>query len=509
MALEVNTYICIPVLVVLYLLTKTVLHKLRGLPPAPFPVLPVIGHLHLLKKPLHQTLAKLSERHGKVLLFRFGSRRVLHVSSPLAAEECFSKNDIVFANRPGFLCGKYFGYNYTSLSWAPYGEHWQNLRRISATDLLSSTRLDSLSYIRLEEIQSLTHRLFLASNKNPNEILNLRSELFGFVFIVMTRMMGGKMHNGLGIEKSDIAKRFHDIVADTAQVNAQSGMADMLPIWRWFLGGRLEKRYTSVQKRRDDFMQEWINEIRADVLRNEEEKKTFLRVLLSLQDSDPEYYTDEMIKSLSQALLHGGISTSVETMEWAMSLLLNSPHVLIKAQAEIDSVVGCVRLVNEADLSKLPYLHCIIKETLRMHPAAPLLLPHESSKECSLGGYRIPHGTMLLMNVWALQNDPNTWDCPEIFKPERFEIKDNIAKPKEGLTMMPFGSGRRRCPGENLAMRIMGLGLASLIQCFEWKRVSDELVDMTESAGFSAPRAQPLMVKYLTRSTIASHIIHI
>ncbi|MFS7996136.1 putative cytochrome P450 [Helianthus anomalus] len=125
-------------------------------------------------------------------------------------------------------------------------------------------------------------------------------------------------------------------------------------------------------------------------------KKTLLEILLSLQDANPEYYTDEMTKSLSQALLHGGINTSVETMEWAMTLLLNNPHVLHKAQTEIDSFVRCDRLVNEADLSKLPYLQCIIKETLRMHPIAPLLLPHESSKDCVVGGYHIPHGTMFV-----------------------------------------------------------------------------------------------------------------
>nr|XP_043639506.1 cytochrome P450 81Q32-like [Erigeron canadensis] len=511
MAIEVNIiYICIPVLVVLYLLTKHVSHKLQNLPPTPFPELPLIGHLHLVKKPLHRELAKISDHHGKVLFLRFGSRRVLHVASPSATEECLSKNDIIFANRPHLFSGKYFGYNYTSLPWAPYGEHWQNLRRISAIEILSSKRLDSLSHIRLEEIQSLTRRLFLTANKNPDEILNVRAELFGFMFNVMTRMMAGKTYFGLGSEKLAEAKRFRDMVADTAKVNVQSAMADMLPILRWFVGGKLDKRYKAVQKRRDDFMQEWIDELRAeDGLGNEDTKKTLLKVLLSLQNENPEYYTDEMIKSLSQALLHGGINTSVVTMEWAMSHLLNNPNALKKAQIEIDCVVGCDRLVNEADLLKLPYLQCIIKETVRMQPPSPLLLPHESSKECTVGGYRIPQGTMLLVNLWALQNDPNIWNSPETFKPERFEVIENIVKVKEGMTMSPFGSGRRRCPAENLAMRIVGLALASLIQCFDWKRVSEELVDMTESGVFSLARAQPLMAKFQTRSNLARHLFHV
>lgn len=193
-----------------------------------------------------------------------------------------------------------------------------------------------------------------------------------------------------------------------------------------------------------------------------------------------------------------------------MSLLLNNPHVLTNAQKEIDNLLGSDRLVEEPDLSKLPYLQCIIKETLRMHPAAPLLLPHQSSKDCMVGGYHVPQGTMLLVNVWALQNDPRTWDSPEEFKPERFEGKEmNSRNVKEGLTMMPFGSGRRRCPGENLALRIMGLALASMIQCFDWERVNEELVDMKESNGVTAPKAHPLMAKYKIRSIVVRHLSQI
>ncbi|KAI7745377.1 hypothetical protein M8C21_007505 [Ambrosia artemisiifolia] len=329
----------------------------------------------------------------------------------------------------------------------------------------------------------------------------------------MTRMMGGKRYYGdLDGGEEEEAKRFSDVIEDTEDVISRSKILDMLPNFQWLFGRKLEKRFAFVQKKRDDFMQVWIDEFRADGLGDgdgEGKKKTLLQILLSLQDADPEYYTDEMIKSLSQALLHGGINTSVETMEWAMSLLLNNPHILHKAQTEIDSVMGCDRLVNETDLSKLSYLQCIIKETLRMHPTAPLLLPHESSKDCMVGGYRIPQGTMLFVNVWAIQNDPNIWESPDMFMPERFEGKESSIKEKDGLTMMPFGSGRRRCPGENLALRIVGLALASMIQCFDWKRVGSELVDMSESGGFTAPKAQPLVAKYRVRSIVEHHLSQI
>lgn len=176
-----------------------------------------------------------------------------------------------------------------------------------------------------------------------------------------------------------------------------------------------------------------------------------------------------------------------------MSFLLNHPEVLEKAQAEMDKVVGQDRLMEESDLTNLPYLHCIINETMRIKPVGPLLVPHESSKDCVVGGYRVPRGTMLLVNAWAIHNDPKNWEEPTKFKPERFEGLEGTTK--VGYKLMPFGSGRRSCPGEGLAMRMVGLTLGSLIQCFEWERIGKEMVDMSEGPGLTMPKAQPLQAK--------------
>lgn len=182
-----------------------------------------------------------------------------------------------------------------------------------------------------------------------------------------------------------------------------------------------------------------------------------------------------------------------------MSLLLNNPEVLQKAQAEIDAVVGFDRLVNESDLASLPYLHCIITETLRLYPVGPLLVPHESSDECRVGGYRIPASTMLLINLYAIQRDPKYWPEANQFKPDRFEGMEGV---RDGYKMMPFGAGRRGCPGENLALRMVGATIAVLIQCFEWGRVSEELVDMTEGVGLTMPKLKPLQAKCTPRQAM-------
>lgn len=198
-----------------------------------------------------------------------------------------------------------------------------------------------------------------------------------------------------------------------------------------------------------------------------------------------------------QVLLSAGTDTSAATIEWAMSAMLNHPEILKKAQAEIDEVVGHNRLITESDLPKLPYLHCVMNETMRMYPVGPLLVPHESAEECRVGGYRVPQGTMLLINLFSIQNDPKYWPDAAKFKPERFEGMEGV---RDGYKMMPFGSGRRGCPGENLALRMVGLTLGSLIQCFEWNRISDELIDMTEGTGLTMPKAQPLLAKCRPRS---------
>lgn len=186
-------------------------------------------------------------------------------------------------------------------------------------------------------------------------------------------------------------------------------------------------------------------------------------------------------------MIVAGTDTSAVTMEWAMSALLNHPEVMKKARAELDRVVGCDRLVDEPDLSELPYLQCIISETFRLYSAAPLLLPHYSFEACKVGGYDIPGDTMLLVNAWAIHRDPDLWEDPMRFVPERFEGRE-----AEFQRLMPFGTGRRSCPGAGLARRVVGLVLASLIQCFDWERVTKDDVDMTEGKGLTMPKAKPL-----------------
>ncbi|XP_022716967.1 isoflavone 2'-hydroxylase-like [Durio zibethinus] len=476
----------------LYSITIHLFHKFQNHPPIPFPSLPLIGHLYLvLKKPLHRSLGKISRKHGPILLLHFGSRPVLLVSSPLAAEECFTKNDVVFANRPLLIFGKHLGYNHTSLTWGSYGDKWRNLRRISSLELLSTNSLQLFCVVRLDEVRLLLRKLF----KDQHRTVDLKCAFFELMLNLMMRMLAGKRYYGDNIAEVEEASRFREILRESFLLSAASNMVDFVPMLKWV--DKSEKRMINLHKKRETFTQELIEEQRRKMNDGKsslatDKKKNMIEILLSLQEEEPENFNDETIRSLMMVLLLAGTDTSVGTMEWAMSFLLNHPEVLKKAQTEVDKVVGHGRLVEESDLANLPYLHCIISETLRMKPPGPLLMPHESSKDCVVGGYRIPRGTMLLVNTWAIHNDPNNWVEPTKFKPERFEGLDGS---KTEFKVMPFGSGRRGCPGEGLAMRMVGLTLGSLIQCFEWERVSKEMVDLMEAPGLTMPKAQPLQAK--------------
>ncbi|CAI9115906.1 OLC1v1016919C1 [Oldenlandia corymbosa var. corymbosa] len=498
-------YMYLPLFIALYIFTNHFLRKIRNLPPSPFPSLPVLGHLHLVKKPLHRGLAKISERYGHVLLLDFGSRPVLVVSSPSAAEECLHRNDIVFANRPDLLAGKYLGYNYTSLAWSPYGDHWRNLRKISSLEILSSHRLQMLHAIRVDEVKLLMRRLFSASQAKQS--VDMKSMFFEMMLNVMMRMIAGKRYYGENVEEVEEAKRFREIVEETMKIGGASNMGDFLPIVRWLRLDKMDKKLRVLQKNRHQFMQELIKEFKTkrpelpntETPETGEKKKTLIEVLLTLQEKEPEYYKDETIGSLMLVLLSAGTDTSMGTMEWALSLMINHPSTFKTAQEEIDKVVGTERLLDESDVANLPYLRCIINETLRMFPPGPLLVPHQSSEDCTVEGYRVPKNTMLLVNLWAIQNDPKLWEDPRKFKPERFE---GVEGTKDGYKWMPFGTGRRGCPGENLAMRMVGFGLGSVIQCFDWERIGEEMIDLSEGPGLTMPKDKPLIANCRPRPEI-------
>jgi cytochrome P450 len=201
-----------------------------------------------------------------------------------------------------------------------------------------------------------------------------------------------------------------------------------------------------------------------------------------------------------KALILGGTDTTTVTLTWALSLLLNNREVLKKAQEELDVQIGRERQVKESDMKNLVYLQAILKETMRLYPAGPLLVPHESMEDCTLAGYHVPTGTRLLVNVSKIHRDPHMWSDPNEFRPERFlTTHKGVDVRGQHFELLPFGSGRRMCPGISLALQVMQLTLATLLQGFEIANPSDEAVDMTEKVGLTNMKATPLQVHLTPR----------
>lgn len=341
--------------------------------------------------------------------------------------------------------------------------------------------------IRKEEIKRLITKLSDESLQDFTKF-ELKSMFKELAFNVMVRMIAGKMYYGEDVSDDEEARQFREITGEIVSNAGAANRGDYFPILNWIDGGRFEKKLMRLGKRTDEFLERLIDEHRRKKEENSESMNTMIDHLLSLQESDPDYYTDEIIKGLVLNLLFAGSDTSAVTLEWAMSNLLNYPDTLKKARDEIDNQVGQECLLDELHLSSLPYLQNIIFETLRLYPAAPLLLPHVASNNCSIGGYDLPRDVMLLVNAWAMHRDPSLWDDPLSFKPERFDEEGD----SNGFKFIAFGLGRRACPGVGLAHRLVGSTLGTLIQCFEWKRVADEEIDMLEGKGLTMPKVEPL-----------------
>ncbi|XP_042449524.1 cytochrome P450 81Q32-like isoform X2 [Zingiber officinale] len=279
----------------------------RRLPPSP-PSFPILGHLHLLKPPIHRPLAAISAAHGPVVLLRFGSRPVLLVSSPSAAEECFTVHDVAFANRPRFLAGKILGYDFTAILWAPYGSHWRDLRRVTSVHLLAPGTLRASADLRSGEIRALARNLFLqqgAGSGGAPRRLDLKSTLFDLVCAIIEQLVVP-----LTGETPEQRLIVREMVTEGIRLSAAAANAgDYMPAFMRVAWRGLEKRLMRLRRRRDEFWGKLIvlHRERRQIQDNGgggvdgEGRKTMMDVMLSLHNIDPERYTDDIIKGLMMA----------------------------------------------------------------------------------------------------------------------------------------------------------------------------------------------------------------
>ncbi|XXG55691.1 hypothetical protein AAC387_Pa03g3301 [Persea americana] len=474
--------------------------------PEPSGALPIIGHLHLLMgpKPLFRVLGAMADKHGPAFMLKLGINRVLVVSTWETAKECFTTNDKALASRPRYAIGKYLGYHYALLGISPYSPYWREVRKLATLELLSNRQLELLKHVRAAEVDSCMKELYVSWEKNGKRPVHIemKQQLGDLTFNIVVMMITGRRYFGRSVTEGEEgeARKFRNAMIELFHLAGMFVLSDSIPFLKWLdLGGNIS-RMKKTAKELDSMLMSWLEEHRrmricGDVV--VEGREDFIHVMLStLKDAKlSDYDHDTIIKALSLALILAGTDTTAATLTWALSLLLNNPGVLKKAQDELDTQVGKERNVEESDIQNLVYLQAIIKETMRLYPAAPLAIPHQAMESCYINGYSVPAGTWLIPNLWKVQRDPRMWSDPEEFRPERFLTShSNIDFRGQHFEYIPFGSGRRSCPGISFAMQVMHLTLARLLHGFDVMSPLGEPVDMSEGLGMTMPKMTPLEV---------------
>ncbi|KAJ7005845.1 cytochrome P450 83B1-like [Populus alba x Populus x berolinensis] len=443
MALSDFLILSLPVFLLFLLIKRNKTTKKACLPPGP-DGLPFIGNLHQLgNSNLHQYLWKLSQKHGPLMYLRLGLKPALIVSSAKMAREILKTHDLEFCSRPALTAMDKISYSGLDLAFAPYGAYWREVKKICAVHVFSSIRAQSFRPIREDEVSRMIEN----------------------------------------ISRSALASKPFNLTEEMAMASSFF-LSDYFPCLGWLvdkltgLSYRLEKSF----KEFDAFYKGIIDDNLDPNRPKPEREETILDFLLQIykDGSFKVQLTMDHIKAILTDIFVAGTDTGAVTVIWAMTFLMKNPKAMRKAQEEVRNLFGNKGFVHEDDVQQLPYLKAVVKETMRLQPTAPLLIPRETTKECSVGGYEIPAKTLVYVSAWAVGRDPEAWENPYEFDPDRF-LGSSIDVRGNDFELIPFGAGRRICPGIFLALATVELSLANLLHKFDWEMPSGvEDIDMDD-----------------------------
>ncbi|XP_042013050.1 cytochrome P450 736A117-like [Salvia splendens] len=459
----------------------------KNQPPSP-PKLPVIGNLHQLSALIHRALQTIGAKHGPVMLLHFGSKPVLVIQSADAAAQFLKDHDLVFSDKPHTSSTRRLMHYRKDVIIAPYGEYWRKMKSICVLQLLSNKRVGSFKFIREEETDLMLEKIgaccLSGSAVDLSQLFDLHSNN-----VICRASFGRRFGEG------ESGRRFTKALRELFQLMTNVEIGEFVPWLSWIsrvngFYGRVEK----VREELDEFLEMVVEEhiskgleSGSDVNKNNE---NFVDILLKDSSIDR-----DGIKAILLDMLAGGTDTTSSTLEWAMTELIRNPTARMKLQTEVREIVQDRHVITDDDLGKMQYLKAVIKETLRLH--APVsLLGRVTREDITVMGYDISANTWVLVNTWAIGRDPASWDQPEMFHPERF-LNSSLDFKGLDFKFVPFGHGRRGCPGIALAIASVEVVLANLMHKFEWKLpmgAKCEDLDVMEQPGVNLHRKNPLIV---------------
>ncbi|XP_048136334.1 cytochrome P450 71B10-like [Rhodamnia argentea] len=473
-------------------MTMTTKQRKKNLPPGP-PPLPIIGNLHQLGHLPHQSLWELSRRYGPVMLIHLGCVPTVIISSPSAAREVLKTHDLNCCNRPRLLSTGRLTYDHLDIAFTEYGDYWRELRKLCLLKLLSAKRVQSFRYVREEEVGSMIESI--AKSAESGTLVDMKEKFMALTVSITCRVAFGTAFPWMEFKDG----RFMDMIREAMAMLGSFSASDAFPRFGWIvdrftgLHSRLEKSFRSM----DVFYQKVIDEHRNTNKRNEEEED-IVDLLLKMERDQTELATvplqEDNIKAILMDIFLAGVDTGALVMDWTMAELARNPKAMRKAREEIQSCVGNKKWVDEDDLHGLKYLKLLLKEAMRLHPPNVLLVPRETMGHFKLFGYDIDPKTRIQVNVWGIGRDPNLWESPEEFVPERFEGSPIDYKGNH-FELLTFGAGRRICPGISMGMAVVELALANVLHSFDWKLpegMTEKDVSMEEGAGQTVFKKVPL-----------------
>ncbi|XAR50782.1 Germacrene A hydroxylase [Bertholletia excelsa] len=469
-----------------------------NLPPGP-PKLPIIGNLHQFLgtgKVHSEAVRDLALKYGPVMQLQLGELQAVVISSAKAAEEVLKTQELNFAQRPVVHAVELMPWSNAAIIFSPYNRHWREMRKIFVSELMSPTRVHAMRPIREDQVKLLIESVYDTKGRP----FDLSRKIFRMTNNVVSRAI---------MKECKEQDKFLSAVEEILGLVDGFGLHDMFPSFKGLLDlvDGTTRALKTLYGRLDMMLDPIIEEYRAKRKEASESEKSreedLIDVLLRVEESGMELTSDHIKATILE--FFGATSVIIATItEWTMSELIRNPKVMEKTQAEARKVLGGKTEINEKDIEGLSYLRSVIKETLRMHPPGPLYV-RECREKTQIHGYDVPAKTKILVSALSIGRDPECWEDPEIFKPERFDGNEVNFKGTY-YQYIPFGAGRRMCPGISFGLAIVDLPLAHLLCHFDWKLpdgVNADELNMDWVKGLSPRRKHGL---YLAATPVCSSI---